>query len=107
MTARRSASVAFGNSSIPEWQRNALKPRTPAGDQRPDLPAARRGPRRRKSRNRPESLPCAAWTFSASASAVVVTGELFSGMSTSVVIPPAAAARVAVRTLPTRYDPVR
>ena len=30
MTARRSASVTFGNSSIPEWQRNALNPTTPA-----------------------------------------------------------------------------
>ena len=29
--------VALGNSSIPEWQRNALKPSTPAAIKRPDL----------------------------------------------------------------------
>ena len=38
MTARRSASVAFGNSSIPEWQRNALKPTTPAAIRAPTCP---------------------------------------------------------------------
>ena len=58
-----------------------------------EVARARRRPRTRR-RPRPARRPPRAW--SSSAATVVVGGIEFSGMSTSVVTPPAAAARVAV-----------
>ena len=84
------------NSSTPEGTRKHLKPRTPAStsassslgvaghDAAPEADvdvALSRAPRRLRRRAPPR---------------VVVAGTLLSGMSTSVVTPPAAAARVAV-----------
>ena len=87
--------MTLGNSSIPEWQRNALKPSTPAAIERPDLPAHAGNDAAVEAAVDPE-LAAGGLELERRASAVVVTGELLSGMSTSVVIPPAAAARVAV-----------
>ena len=95
IAALRSLSPAFGNSSMPEWQRNALNPATPGVGECPDLPANAG----HDSPVKPAidaQLAAGGLSLSSSASVVVVTGELLSGMSKSEVIPPAAAARVAV-----------
>ena len=90
-----SASPTQPNSGAPESMRKHLKPRTPSAtmpDSSPKLPGT-------TPPQKPTStahLPRAACRLAKSASRVVVAGIEFSGISTSVVAPPAAAARVAV-----------
>jgi hypothetical protein len=95
ITFRKSASVTLGNSSIPECVRKALNPNTPASI-KPSISFSLPG-------TMPPQNPQLAcnWSFAAAsfrwkASALVVTGVEFSGISTSVVIPPVIAALVAV-----------
>ena len=84
-----------GNSSTPECSRKHLKPKTPAscsGRRSARLPgmAPPQNPTSMKA------CPWAASCLACRASTVVVGGMLLSGMSTIVVTPPAAAARVAL-----------
>lgn len=85
---------------MPEGDRKDLNPRAPA---------ACRLRSSRPSRAFPGTMPAQAATSTAAAprqaarlalrlATLVVTGSLFSGMSSSVVMPPAAAARVAEAT---------
>ena len=85
-----------GNSGTPLSTRKHLKPKTPASR------SAARPPR--EAGTAPPQKPTSTWHFPAAASRLVssaatstVAGTEFSGMSTSVVTPPAAAARVAER----------
>ena len=94
-TASRSAGSSRPNSGTPESARNALKPNTPASCSRPGRPGCR-APRRPRSPRPRCADGRAAARLTASAAVVVVGGRLFSGMSISVVTPPAAAALVAV-----------
>ena len=95
MAACSSAEMTAGKSSMPESMRKALKPMTPAsinGSRSARLPGIR-PPRKPQSTC---NCPRAAASLVSSASTVVVTGVLFRGMSARVVMPPAAAALVAV-----------
>jgi hypothetical protein len=82
-------------SSMPEWQRKAFTPRAPASSSRPSSPTLP-GTRPPQNAQSIRPWPAATSRLRRSASRVVVTGLLLSGMSTSVVTPPAAAARVAL-----------
>ena len=83
------------NSSTPEGSRKHLKPTTPAscsGRRLARLP----GTAPPQNATSIASWPAAAACLARSAGTVTVGGMLFSGMSTIVVTPPAAAAAVAV-----------
>ena len=91
---RRSSSVTCSNSSTPEGDRKLLNPSTPdcaRGARSAEFPGTT-PPQRATST---WHFSCAACLFASSPATVVVAGTLFSGISTSVVTPPAAAARVA------------
>ena len=94
MTSSRSFSLTCGNSSTPDGQRKHLKPSTPAaasGSRWSTLP----GTTPPQNATSTWHSRAAARRFVSSASTDVVAGTLLSGMSTIVVTPPAAAARVA------------
>ena len=80
---------------MPECTRNALAPSTPAWIN-PSSWSVWPGTTPAWKPTSTHSWPRAAATFSRRAATVVVTGLLLSGMSTSVVTPPAAAAWVPV-----------
>ena len=85
-----------GNSSTPESSRKHLKPKTPAscsGRRSARLPGTAPPQKPTSTKAWPAGAP-PAWPRSAAT--VVVGGMLLSGMSTIVVTPPAAAARVAL-----------
>ena len=84
-----------GNSSTPEGSRKHLKPTTPASC-RGRRSAALPGTAPPQNATSTASWPAAAACLARSAGTVTVGGMLFSGMSTIVVTPPAAAAAVAV-----------
>ncbi len=87
-----------GNSATPDGARNALKPNTPASC-RAAISVRSRTSAPTIPPQKPTSTairPAAAARFTASAATDVVGGMAFSGMSTIVVTPPAAAARVAL-----------
>ena len=93
--ARRPASSSGGNSGTPESSRKHLNPTTPAscsGRSWSTLPGTA------PPQNATSTLtwPFATSRFTCNASTVVVGGIELRGMSTIVVTPPAAAARVAV-----------
>ena len=90
--------AAGGKSARPESQRNAFHARTPSRVELEELVARERrspAPGRRETRRRPSTgrPPPRAWRRARAT--LIVTGSLLSGMSASVVTPPAAAARVA------------
>ena len=90
-----SSAVTGGNSSTPDSTRKHLNPNTPSatsGSRSSSLPGTR-PPQKPTST---QTAPRAAARFASSAATEVVGGMLLSGMSTMVVTPPAAAARVAV-----------
>src|SRR6185312_6706959 len=92
--ASRPAESRWPNSGTPESTRNALKPNTPArcsAASSPRLPGTA-PPQKPTSTQPPRAVGC----LRRSALAVVVGGRQLSGMSTSVVTPPSAAARVAL-----------
>ena len=93
--AERPSRGIGGNSPTPESAMNILKPHTPspASGRMSGIDPGTTPPQKATST---ESFPSAAVRFLASASTLVVGGMLFSGMSTMVVAPPAAAAIVAV-----------
>jgi hypothetical protein len=91
----RVRSSARGNSGTPETDMKALKPTTPrsaSSSRRSALPGTR-PPHSAKSTS---AAPSAAARLASNATASVVGGSAFSGMSTAVVVPPAASARVPV-----------
>jgi len=96
--AARCAGVVLSKSSMPLGDMNALRPTTPASSSAPSSVAlsALCGTRPPQKATSTCSLPRAAASLRANSSAVTVVGKLLSGMSTHVVTPPAAAARVAV-----------
>ena len=96
IAARRSASVALGNSSMPEWTRNALQPSAPAARSAGQLARVARHDAAPEADVDVQLARARRAASASSAARVVVTGMQLSGMSTSVVTPPAAAARVAV-----------
>src|SRR5215475_6752332 len=92
--ASRLAESRWPNSGTPESTRNALKPNTPARcspASSPRLPGT--APPQKPTSTQP---PRAVGRLRRSALAVVVGGRQLSGMSTSVVTPPSAEARVAL-----------
>ena len=93
---RRSDSATPGNSSTPDGTRKHLNPRTPAAASPSSAPAlpGTTPPQKPQSTRHPAAR--AAWRLASRAATEVVAGMLLSGMSTIVVMPPAAAARVAV-----------
>ena len=99
ISARDRASCSWsssGNSSTPEGDRNALKPKTPVScSGRRSLTLPGRAPPQKPTSmcalERATSFLMRRW------STVVVGGRELRGMSTRVVMPPAAAARVAVQ----------
>ena len=93
--ARRSPSSIPGKSSTPECTRKHLNPSTPAAKSGLSS-AALPGTTPPQKPTSTASFPAAAASFSPNAATLVVAGMLLSGMSTIVVTPPAAAARVAV-----------
>src|SRR5262245_53944911 len=95
IATRKSFSSTAENSSTPDGARKHLKPRTPASTSASSS-AALPGTTPPQNATSTWHLPAAAFRFCSSASTVVVAGTLLSGMSTIVVTPPAAAARVAV-----------
>ena len=80
---------------MPECTKKALQPSTPADPSSLSAPALP-GTTPPQNPTSTKHLPRLAASFSANAVLVVVTGSELSGMSTSDVTPPAAAARVAV-----------
>ncbi len=95
MAIRRSASVTAGNSSTPDGTRKHLKPSTPAAT-RPLNSETLPGTTPPQNPTSTKHCPSAARRLASRPATVVVAGMLLSGMSTIVVTPPAAAARVAV-----------
>jgi hypothetical protein len=96
----RRASVSWagstgGKSGEPESDRKHLNPATPARASGPTW-AALPGMTPAQKATSTWHWPAAACRLARSASTLTVTGTLSSGMSTRVVMPPAAAARVAV-----------
>ena len=92
--SRRSASSTHSNSGTPEGDRKHLKPGAPASasaSRSPALPGTT-PPQHATS----TCASRAANRLASNAQSVVVAGTLLSGMSTIVVMPPAAAALVAV-----------
>src|SRR4029079_9013997 len=83
------------NSGTPESTRKHLKPATPSSSIAQML-GALSGTAPPRSATSARRFPRSAATFARTASTVTVGGMEFSGMSTIVVTPPAAAARVAV-----------
>ena len=95
MANRSSVSHTQENSSTPEWIRKHLNPKQPACNS--GLSSLRfPGTRPPQNPTSTQHLSCAAASFLWNAATEVVGGMLLSGMSIIVVIPPAAAARVAV-----------
>jgi hypothetical protein len=96
MASRRSPLVTKPNSSTPDSTMKHLKPMTPASSRgRSSLALPGTAPPQKPTST--QSCPAAAASFSWKWGTVVVGGMLLSGMSTRVVTPPAAAARVALR----------
>ncbi len=99
ISARARASRSWsrcGNSSTPEGDRNALKPNTPASCRgRRSLVLSGRAPPQKPTSTC--AWPAATRCLVRRWSTVVVGGRELRGMSTRVVMPPAAAARVAVQ----------
>ena len=90
-----SCSLTGGNSAIPESIKNDLTPSTPAvnNSSKSSILCGTTPPQKPQST---QSLSLTAANFSSKAVLVIVTGIQFNGISTKVVIPPAAAAWVAV-----------
>ena len=94
-SASSSAGPSGGNSSTPEGSRKHLKPSTPPSCSGPSCaPLPGIAPPQKPTST--WQRPAAAARLTASAAGSTVGGRLFSGMSTMVVTPPAAAAAVAV-----------
>ena len=96
IASRNTSSLDSGKSSIPEWIIKALHPNTPACNKasRFESSCGTTPPQKPISTNNWSPNDC---IFISKASAVVVTGSQFNGMSMTVVIPPAIAAWVAVK----------
>src|SRR3977135_3762131 len=92
---RRSCSATCSNSGTPDGTRKHLNPTTPARCMARNSPALP-GTTPPQKPTFTQHFLRAAVRLASSAAAVVVAGTLLSGMSISVVMPPAAAARVAV-----------
>ena len=90
-----SAGLTIGNSPTPESTRNDLNPQTPSSTSGP-IWSSDPGMRPPQKATSTLSFPSAAARFSDKAPTLTVGGIELSGISTIVVVPPAAAALVAV-----------